>query len=207
MAYKNLILRSIISLIFIIIYIIISFYEFSYIYYIIFVIYFLILIEVIKYFKEKKFYILCYLLISFVFFLFSDLSNENLIKFNLFIFIIISFDIFSYIIGKIFGKIKILPNISPKKTLEGFFGGIIFSLILSLLYSYYFNLNINSNLFIYIIIILSFSFFGDLIESYFKRKNNIKNSSNFLPGHGGFFDRFDSFLFSIIIFSISNNIE
>ena len=48
-------------------------------------------------------------------------------------------------------------------------------------------------------IILS-SFTGDIIESFFKRKNNIKNSSNFLPGHGGFFDRFDSFIFSVIPF-------
>ena len=44
---------------------------------------------------------------------------------------------------------------------------------------------------------------GDIVESYFKRKNDLKNSSEFIPGHGGVFDRFDSFLFSIIIYSIS----
>ena len=47
------------------------------------------------------------------------------------------------------------------------------------------------------------AFVGDIIESYFKRKNLIKNSSELIPGHGGIFDRFDSFLFSIIIYSIS----
>ena len=49
-------------------------------------------------------------------------------------------------------------------------------------------------------------FSGDLIESFFKRKNNLKNSSELIPGHGGVFDRFDSFLFSIIIFFISINL-
>ena len=45
-------------------------------------------------------------------------------------------------------------------------------------------------------------FLGDIIRSFFKRKNNLKNSSDFLPGHGGIFDRFDSFMFSIILFYI-----
>ena len=50
----------------------------------------------------------------------------------------------------------------------------------------------------------SFAFIGDIIESYFKRKNKIKNSSNFLPGHGGFLDRFDSFIFAIFFMLINN---
>ena len=49
------------------------------------------------------------------------------------------------------------------------------------------------------------SFIGDIFESYCKRKNNIKNSSELIPGHGGVFDRFDSFMFSIIIYSVSLN--
>ena len=49
-----------------------------------------------------------------------------------------------------------------------------------------------------------FSFFGDLIQSYFKRLNFLKDSGNFIPGHGGFFDRFDSFLLAIIPISILN---
>ena len=60
------------------------------------------------------------------------------------------------------------------------------------------------NVFILINLIIIFSIIGDLIESYFKRKNNIKDSSKFLPGHGGFFDRFDSFLASIIFLMFYN---
>ena len=51
-------------------------------------------------------------------------------------------------------------------------------------------------------IIIIFSILGDLTQSLFKRKNNIKDSSNFLPGHGGFFDRFDSFISSIILLTL-----
>ena len=69
-----------------------------------------------------------------------------------------------------------------------------------------FEIKINKELIIYVFFIIFSSFIGDIIESYFKRKNNIKNSSGFIPGHGGIFDRFDSFLFSIIFYSISINI-
>ena len=55
----------------------------------------------------------------------------------------------------------------------------------------------------FIFIIIFSAFTGDIIESFYKRKNNLKNSSELIPGHGGFFDRFDSFLFSIIFYSIS----
>ena len=109
----------------------------------------------------------------------------------------ITFDIFSYIFGKIFGKIKLM-KISPNKTVEGLFGGFISSFFLSLLFSYFFNITIDTTLIIFIVLIILSSFLGDILESYFKRKNNLKNSSKFIPGHGGVFDRFDSFLFAII---------
>ena len=64
---------------------------------------------------------------------------------------------------------------------------------------------INFSLIIFICLIILTAFIGDIIESIFKRINNLKNSSELIPGHGGLFDRFDSFLFSIIFYSISIN--
>ena len=123
-------------------------------------------------------------------------------NFNLYILTVITFDIFSYLIGKTLGKNK-LTKISPNKTYEGLFGGFIISLFLSLLFAFIFEIIVNIELIFYILLIISCAFIGDIIESFFKRKNNLKNSSEFIPGHGGVFDRFDSFLFSIIIYSIS----
>ncbi|MDC3083406.1 phosphatidate cytidylyltransferase, partial [Pelagibacteraceae bacterium] len=86
------------------------------------------------------------------------------------------------------------------------FGGTLTSIFLSILFSLIFKIPINIELIFYIFVIILSAFIGDIIESFFKRKNNLKNSSEFIPGHGGVFDRFDSFLFSIIIYSISVNI-
>jgi len=130
-----------------------------------------------------------------------DFNKNNFTKFNLLIIIIISFDIFSYLIGSKIGKNTIAISISPNKTYEGLFGGIISSIFISIFYSLYINLTVNLYLIIFILLIIVSSFIGDMVESYFKRQNNIKNSSNYLPGHGGFFDRFDSFIISIITYT------
>ena len=114
------------------------------------------------------------------------------------------FDSFCYLVGKKFGKNKIFL-ISPNKTYEGLLGGILISnflVIISYLLFDYSKVIFNLNLIILNNIVIFFSFFGDLIQSYFKRMNDLKDSSNFIPGHGGFFDRFDSFLLVIIPFSI-----
>ncbi len=112
---------------------------------------------------------------------------------------------FSYVIGNLFGKKKLI-KISPNKTYEGLLGGLISSIFISLIFSHYFNIAINIKLLIFILIIIISAFLGDIIESFYKRKNNLKNSSELIPGHGGVFDRFDSFSFSIIFYSISINI-
>ena len=199
MVYKNLFLRLFVSLILILTYSIISFYDFSLVFYLIILIYLFVLIEIFVYFQKYKLVPTIYVLISIIFFLNINFSNKN--YFNLFIFIVIIFDSFSYIIGKYLGKRKLI-NISPNKTIEGFIGGIFFSLILSIIFAHYLNILINIKLIILIIIIILSAFIGDIVESFFKRKNNLKDSSELVPGHGGIFDRFDGFLFAIIFYSI-----
>ena len=202
MAYSNFILRLLFSSIFIIIYFFIAYINFKYVFFLILLIYLLIFIEIYLYFKIFKLLPLLYIIISFIFFITIDFRKEIFLNFNLFILTVITFDIFSYIIGKSFGKNK-LTKISPNKTIEGLFGGILISLFCSLLFSFIFEILINIELIIFILLNITFAFVGDIVESYFKRKNNLKNSSELIPGHGGVFDRFDSFLFSIIFYSIS----
>mgnify|MGYP001190765267 CR=1 FL=1 len=200
MDYNNLLKRSFISFLFVFIYIFVSLYKFEYIFLLILLIYLLISLEVFINFLKLKLVIFLYLIISLFFLLNIDFNQYNYAKFNLMVVVIISFDIFCYLTGKTMGKNKISKTISPNKTYEGLIGGIIFSLLISLLYSYYINLKFSVFLLFFILLIILSSFTGDMIESYFKRQNNIKNSSNYLPGHGGFFDRFDSFIVSIVTY-------
>lgn len=107
-------------------------------------------------------------------------------------------DTFAYLVGKNFGKRKLFPSVSPKKTIEGFLGGIIFTIICSMLLSKYYIETKNSYIWIVIAIIISiFSTLGDLIESKFKRVAEIKDSGNIMPGHGGILDRLDSIIFVV----------
>ena len=121
------------------------------------------------------------------------------------ILLVIIFDITSYIFGAKFCKLKILPKISPNKTYFGFFSGILFTMFLGFLINYFFKFITIEFMFYYILVILISAFLGDIIESFLKRKSNLKNSSKLLPGHGGFFDRFDSIIMvfiSIFIFNL-----
>lgn len=204
MAYKNFILRFIFSVIFIFIYLTFTLINFNFVFYLITIIYFFILIEIIIYFTYFRLLPLIYLLISYLFFVGINFNHDALLNFNFFILIVIIFDIFCYVIGKALGKKK-LTDISPNKTYEGLIGGTLISFLISLLYAYTFQFKIDLGLILFIFLIIITSFFGDIIESYFKRKNKLKNSSKLIPGHGGVFDRFDSFLFSIIFYTVSHN--
>ena len=206
MVFKNFLLRSFISLFLVAIYIFFIIINFSFTFYLIFIIYIIIFLEILLFFKKRKILILLYLFHSFILFYFISFTDEILYSINLLFLIIISFDSFSYFIGKIFGKNRILKKISPNKTLEGLLGGIFFAFLISLLFYIIFDPILKINIYLFTTIIIILSFLGDVIESYFKRINNLKNSSNFLPGHGGFFDRFDSFILCISLYSIINHI-
>ena len=206
MVYKNFLLRFLISILFILTYLIILSINFYYVFYFVLVIYIFVYFELIFYFNKYKIIPLLYISLSLLFFLLIDFSNEIYLSFNLLIFIIILFDTLSYITGKLIGSNQFI-KISPNKTLEGLIGGSIGAFSASLLVIYLIDLFITVKIILFILMIITTAFLGDLLESFFKRKNNLKDSSDLIPGHGGVFDRFDSFLSSIIFYSITLNIQ
>lgn len=113
----------------------------------------------------------------------------------LYMLIIWSNDTFAYLIGVPFGKHRLNERISPKKSWEGFFGGIVGAIAMSVIAAYI--LDDNYLIWIGIGVITSvMGVMGDLVESMFKRTCGVKDSGNILPGHGGWLDRFDGLIFS-----------
>ncbi|GLB52089.1 phosphatidate cytidylyltransferase [Neptunitalea chrysea] len=105
-------------------------------------------------------------------------------------------DSFAYLTGRLFGKHKLFERVSPKKTVEGFLGGLVFSIAASvLLFKYTKEMNL-TNWVVLSFVIVIFGTLGDLIESKFKRSAGIKDSGAILPGHGGMLDRLDSLVFA-----------
>ncbi|WP_142785449.1 phosphatidate cytidylyltransferase [Changchengzhania lutea] len=105
-------------------------------------------------------------------------------------------DSFAYLIGKNFGKQKLFERISPKKTFEGFLGGLFFSCVASYFIALFTETLDYTNWLIISIIISVFGTLGDLIESKFKRQAKVKDSGVIMPGHGGLLDRLDSIIFA-----------
>ena len=109
-------------------------------------------------------------------------------------------DAMAYVIGSLFGKHKLIPEISPKKTVEGAIGGIVSAVAAFMLYGLILDLAIPSIGVNYIVlavfglVLAVVSQLGDLIASLIKREHNIKDYGNLLPGHGGIMDRFDSIM-------------
>lgn len=111
-------------------------------------------------------------------------------------------DTFAYIVGKSIGKHKLFETISPKKTIEGFVGGVCFATLAGYFISrYYFDPKetyLSKSIIIWTItafIVGIFGTIGDLVQSKFKRLANVKDSGKIMPGHGGILDRLDSVIF------------
>ncbi|MBK1467936.1 phosphatidate cytidylyltransferase [Parvimonas parva] len=160
--------------------------------------YFLIISIYYLFFNKMSIESLGRLLFSFIYIsvpmgVFLKLGYTNL----LWIVFLISWgtDTFAYLFGMIFGKHKLCPSISPKKTIEGALGGIFGSLILLNLFNYF--VLKNNIVFVTLsgIILSIVAQIGDLFASKIKREMGIKDFSNIIKGHGGFLDRFDSIIF------------
>jgi phosphatidate cytidylyltransferase len=138
-----------------------------------------------------------YLLLSFAFLILLPFINggyEASVILSLIIFIWVN-DSFAFFVGKNLGKRKLFESVSPKKTIEGFLGGVFFSLITAFLVSYFCDFLSLTNLLVISLIASIIGTIGDLVESKFKRQANTKDSGTIMPGHGGILDRLDSLLF------------
>ena len=124
--------------------------------------------------------------------------------------IVLLTDTFAYLVGRKWGKRKMAPTISPKKSVEGAIGGLIAGVVFGVSILFIYKIVRTSELLVVIILVgavisalISCAVqFGDLVESKFKRSFEVKDFGKILPGHGGILDRFDSFIYSGIIFYI-----
>ena len=150
-------------------------------------------------FEKKKYIVVFFYLISgFVFLTLIPIQSGSFIPETIVgVFILVwSNDTFAYLIGKNFGRHKLMERISPKKTIEGFLGGLAGSLFAGFIIFKYLDMY---PLWMWTIMALIATFFGtvgDLIQSKFKRQAGVKDSGIIMPGHGGLLDRLDSIIFA-----------
>jgi len=123
----------------------------------------------------------------------------------MFLFLMVwSADVGAYFVGKAFGKHKLLPNVSPGKTIEGFVGGIVSACFFVSIAGYVIGWNAQQFTTVLMVttLITTISVLGDLNESMFKRQAGIKDSGSILPGHGGILDRIDSLTATAPIYAL-----
>jgi phosphatidate cytidylyltransferase len=154
--------------------------------------------------SSKYLYLLGYIILPFIFITKISFGvNDYNPKIIIGLFILLwTNDTFAYIVGKSIGRNKLFEKISPKKTIEGFLGGIVFAVLAGYLISkYYIRANpefSDRSILIWTtiaVIVGIVGTIGDLIESKFKRVAGVKDSGSIMPGHGGILDRLDSVIF------------
>ncbi|MEJ8597876.1 phosphatidate cytidylyltransferase [Riemerella anatipestifer] len=104
-----------------------------------------------------------------------------------------SSDSFAYVFGRLLGRHKMAPKISPKKTWEGFIGGVLSTMLLGFFIEQNYT-ELRGNWILVGVLVSVFAPMGDLLESQLKRTFGVKDSGNIIPGHGGILDRLDSFM-------------
>lgn len=146
---------------------------------------------------SKYVYLIGYIILPFVLItkipFVENSYNPNIIL-SIFILIWVN-DTFAFLVGKTFGKHKLFEKVSPKKTIEGFVGGFIFSIVAGIILAQFLMLQSYIHWVFIAILVSVFGTLGDLVESKFKRIANVKDSGNIMPGHGGVLDRLDSIIF------------
>ncbi|MBN2698245.1 MAG: phosphatidate cytidylyltransferase [Bacteroidales bacterium] len=144
-------------------------------------------------YMHRRFFLLSFCIfavLSLGFYLFSQMDN----RYILFAFLILSiFDGFSQVSGQLFGKRKLMPAISPNKTVEGLIGGTLFAVLSALVFRSIIGTEPLKAILLACVVAL-FAFVGDAAKSVYKRKYLVKDFSNLIPGHGGVLDRFDSLI-------------
>ncbi|ARD45674.1 phosphatidate cytidylyltransferase [Colwellia sp. PAMC 21821] len=134
-----------------------------------------------------------------------QVDNYHGAQLLMFLFLMVwSADVGAYFVGKSIGKRKLLPNVSPGKTLEGFLGGVVFACIMVVIAGYFIDWTMAQYRIVIpvTILITTISVLGDLNESMFKRQAGVKDSGTILPGHGGILDRIDSLTATAPIYAL-----
>lgn len=141
-----------------------------------------------------------YVLFSLIYMAIGFLENQHMYLWTI-VFATYGSDTGAWFMGSKFGKHKMNPRISPKKSWEGFFGGIVFGFLLSFAVSFLYNESLNMVLNTLLCLICPIAAeLGDLVFSSVKRYFQVKDFSNILPGHGGVLDRVDSLMINLLVF-------
>jgi phosphatidate cytidylyltransferase len=105
-------------------------------------------------------------------------------------------DSFAYLVGRTLGKRPLFPSVSPKKTIEGTLGGLVFAMVAAVVLGWFTPVLRTTEWLALAVVLVSMGNYGDLIESKLKRAAGVKDSGAILPGHGGMLDRLDSLVFA-----------
>lgn len=144
----------------------------------------------------STFVLTTFLSILYVFTL-EDESADELVYLLLLVWAV---DIGAYLFGKKFGKHKLIPAVSPGKTIEGTLGGVFFAAIIAGIGYIYFVPESVFMWFVHAFVVVVLAIFGDLFISMLKRRSRVKDTGNLLPGHGGVLDRLDSLIAALPFF-------